>query len=332
MAARPKIVRIARRFGGAAGSPATLANGLLAFNDNGGTLDVGGPGNAVHHIVGADLQIYRTGIQTIETGAANLKTFDVTNFNIAGGSTGNMLTKTAGGGVQWSSAPSGGLLAVDVDDPLDGTGVSGDPLTITPATTAQIVTGTDDVFPVTALGLRSQIGGPLTDLTTTVQTGIIQAINSLVSQITALAAPLRVVGSYNVATNTITPSANSPATAGALPAVAAGNEGWILLVTTGGTGTGNAAGLGAISVGDWVVSTGTAWTLFDLDLSTVAAGNVSVTAISGMTATTVQAALAELHTAVGGALTEVVVDDLSIQGAGTTTDPFEVGDIDCGTF
>ena len=69
-----------------------------------------------------------------------------------------------------SRGKAGGLLpgAFHSLDPLYGDGTALDPLGITPATAAQIAAGTDNVFPVTPLGLQTKLGDYVlnTDLTT----------------------------------------------------------------------------------------------------------------------------------------------------------------------
>jgi len=59
-----RTLRVRRRVGGAAGAPATLALGELAYNDNGDTLDAGN-GTAVRRLVGADRQLEIAGAQNI---------------------------------------------------------------------------------------------------------------------------------------------------------------------------------------------------------------------------------------------------------------------------
>lgn len=85
----------------------------------------------------------------------------------------------------------------------------------------------------------------------------------------------------------------------ALPAASATNLRYYVIVSEGGTiTTGNAPHV-VLAPPDMLLSDGTAWTEIDVS-STVAAqqaSNISVSAIAGMTANDVQAALAELNTA-----------------------------------
>lgn len=91
--------------------------------------------------------------------------------------------------------------------------------------------------------------------------------------------------------NAVAPLAN-----GALPAAAPANNGFFLIVNTEGTITGGAAPHEHMAVGDWIVSTGTAWIHINLHFAIVAASNVATNAITGMTGVTdVQVALEWLH-------------------------------------
>jgi hypothetical protein len=81
--------------------------------------------------------------------------------------------------------------------------------------------------------------------------------------------------------------------------------------------------------GDWLISNGTAWIHLDLNAPATAGANVSLTAISGLTATNVQAAFAEIMA--GGAVA-VAVDGTTIDGDGTVGDPLEVIGVDDGTY
>ena len=108
---------------------------------------------------------------------------------------------------------------------------------------------------------------------TTTQT----AIDVLAARISVLTKGLSFFGTYNAATDQADFTVSSGLTDGSLPASGPTNQDSYLVVTTAGTpATGPLSGT-AMSVGDWMISDGTAWT--HLDLST------NVTTFTGQTAT-----------------------------------------------
>lgn len=362
--ARVTPIQLYRRIGGAAGAPGTLLEGEPGYNDNGDTLDIGGAtGATVHRLVGPDRQIELTGPQTVTTGAGNAKTWDVTNFKLLGGAAGNVLSRgAANGDVAWAAAPP---TAVLVNAPITGNGLTGtelglridtsmrltgtapnEALGVLPATyalaTDQIPVGTDNVNAVTSAGLRS-ITGNVGSLTTSIGAGatsLTAAIDLVHTQVTALSAAMVWVGTFDGTTLTAVP----PATTGALPAPAAGNRGWTVMVTAAiPTGTAPVPP-GPIAQGDWLVSpgSGTTWTHIPLFHAVEVASNIGFTPIVGppaIVATNVQAAIAELNTRSATALTTIHVDGTSITGvtgsagAGLTAgNALKVGTIDGGTF
>lgn len=104
----------------------------------------------------------------------------------------------------------------------------------------------------------------------------------------------------------------------ALPAASATNLRYYVIVSTGGTITTGNAPAGVLAPPDMILSDGVAWNEIDVS-STVAAqqaSNISVSAIAGMTANDVQAALEELQTAkmpkAGGTFTgDVTLDGVN---------------------
>jgi len=80
--------------------------------------------------------------------------------------------------------------------------------------------------------------------------------------------------------------------------------------------------------GDQLVTDGAGGLTWE-PLPAVSADNVTLSAIAGLTATDVQAALAEIIT--GGAIA-VAVDGVTIGGDGTTADPLECIGLDDGTW
>lgn len=317
-----------RRIGGAAAAPASLLAGQLAINVPAApalsALFVG-DGSGVLPLVSSARQLELTGAQLITTGAGNAKTFDLSNLKISGGADGDVLATDGDGNLEWFTAPPAQVV-VDAASALTGNGLTATPIGLTVASTAQVTAGIDNVNPLTSLRLREQLGADRLTLETTAQT-VVPAINELFDLITAMTGVVEFVGTYDADQDEVTPGTGSPATAGALPAAAEGNKGWLLIVSVAGTGTGNAPAV-AIAVGDWLISDGSSWLRLDIALHSVAAANVSVSTITGLTASNVQAALAEI---IAGGAVPVAVDGTSITGDGTTGDPL-VAVLDDGTY
>jgi hypothetical protein len=319
-------LQIKRRLGGSAGAPSAgaVVAGQLAFNDNGNTLFIGGDDEPAEVItlVSATRQVEIAAVQTI-TGA---KTIHVDDLHVTGGDDGDVLATDGNGGMAWVSQPPASIM-LEPDTALSGNGLVSDPLNLTVASEAQIMEGEDDVNPVTSAGLRQLTGADIATLTTsTPESGIVPAINELHTLIQALEGPLRLVGTVTTA-NALSPMADGPAVGmTALPAASAA-QGWVAIISNSGTGT---APLPAVAMdpGDWVLSNGSVWVHLDLANPATAATNVSVTTISGMSATHVQGALAELF----ARPTTVAVDGTTIDGNGTSGSPLEVIGYDDGTF
>lgn len=242
-------------------------------------------------------------------------------------------------GTAWTAATLPGFAGIATVDPMTGNGTTATPLGLDFADTGDINTGTDTTFPINSAGLRTQLGAAVSTLTTTAQT-IVPAINELRTEISALSGAIRLVGTYAVPTDTVTPAAGAPITAGALPAAAATNEGWYVIVTTAGTGTGNAPHI-PLAAGDWLVSTGSggAWVHIPTNLSTFAASNVTISALDSQPWTNVQVALQGLFTrSITAGNTAVLADHVSVLGDGTsaaataTTGSLRVGTLDGGVY
>lgn len=135
----PAIIQIKRRIG-TPGVPTTLAVGELAYNDPGGAagdeLFIGTNPPGVKTLISADRQVEIDGDQTIN----GEKTIDVANFKLLGGGNNNILATDGAGNLQWTASPTGGILAVETDDTLDGRGVTGDPLSVVKLGTARNIT------------------------------------------------------------------------------------------------------------------------------------------------------------------------------------------------
>lgn len=233
---------------------------------------------------------------------------------------------------------AGGLTTVTANAPLAGTGTAGNALTVTAATAAQIITGTDNTYPVTSIRLRDVVGADVATLDTSNKT-LVPAINeldtelkALVQELAAISGALRFVGNYDADINQVTDAQAGTLTVNAaLPAGADGNEGWFVIVIEAGTGTAPAP-TKEMHDGDWIVSTGTGgWLHVPLYHVAMTATNVGITQINAQTWTNVQQALAGLYTLAAAAMTTVNVDGTSITGNGTTT-ALSVTVIDGGTY
>lgn len=111
---------------------------------------------------------------------------------------------------------------------------------------------------------------------------------------------------------------------GALPAAAAANSSYYLVVSKGGTGT-SPAPVQALAPPDIILSTGNEWVEIDVSSGYTAqtAGNVAFTATAGISATTVQAAIVE----VSGDVTavETVANAALARTGGTITGQLLIG-------
>ena len=120
--------------------------------------------------------------------------------------------------------------------------------------------------------------------------------------ITVISGNLVNAGTYNANTNQLTSVTTAGSAAGftngaALPAPAAGNLNYYVVVDTSGTGSGNAPAV-ALAPPDMLISLGTGSTFQLIDVSNAIAGqtaaNISFVATGNIAATDVQAALQEL--------------------------------------
>jgi hypothetical protein len=151
-----------------------------------------------------------------------------------------------------------------------------------------IETGTDNILPITPLGLRGQLGLPLSGLETTAPT-IIPAINELKVAVDALAGNLRFGGVYDVAGNVVTPSTGSPFPAGALVAATGAMTGWYLIASSPAAGVpGPLPPAGNYAPGDWlIVDNGPAYIHLQLGATAIIVDNVSIVGDGITTALTV---------------------------------------------
>ena len=336
-----QTIQLKRRIGGAATMTGVeLEEGEPAFNDNGESLWIGGEDGDVNHLlVGAARQIELVGAQTVTTGAGNAKTFDMTNFKLLGGASGNVLSRGAtDGDVAWAAAPSTAVIHTPATSGLTGDGTSGDPLAVAFADATETRTGTELYKAVTPAALRALTGDPANLPGAPTVTTIIGGMQHLETMITALQGAITLQGTWNADDDEITPSATSTIDPDdPLPPAATGNLGWYLIVDTAGTiAAGHNAPAGVYAVGDWILSNGSAWLHFAMNFGVIAAVNVTFApSTSGMTSSNVNAAILELHTALTtGDLTQTLhVDGVSITGDGKTAGTaLAVDVIDGGTF
>jgi hypothetical protein len=130
-------------------------------------------------------------------------------------------------------------------------------------------------------------------------------------------------GTYDASTNlmaTVTAegTALSFVVGQALPAAAAANKGYYVVVSEAGTGTSPAPAV-ALSPPDFLLSTGTAYTEIDVSdtLTAQVAENVGFTAAGNIVATNVQAAIEELDTEKVGAASPTFTGNVTIDTGGT---------------
>jgi hypothetical protein len=311
-------------------------------------------GTAFQVLVGATRQVELAGAQTI----SGRKTISMANLSIPGGVAGDVIVTDGAGNLSWGAGGgTGGISQVETDNiTIQGNGLPGDEVslvtgiftatansglayaagsvTVNIATQAvfggsfistplQIGTGTNDASIITPMGLRSQLGADVTTLTTTVKT-IVPAINELAAAVTATSGVMRLAGAYDAATNAVIPGSGGEIPAGPLPAASAANNGFYVIVSVAGTGTGNAPPV-ALGIGDWLASNGTAWVHIGLAQGSATADGIAMNpTVNGWT--DVQAAIEGLYAL------PVVVDNTSITGTGVTGDPLTVALVDGGVF
>lgn len=148
---------------------------------------------------------------------------------------------------------------------------------------------------VPSSGLRYVVGGQLASLQTTAKTGLIQAINELVSKIVAVTAGVVLWGSFNATTGVITWSTQSGQSGNSMPAPVTGLTGKFIICAVGGTVPPGSAPAGTYVAGDQLICDGTRWTHIFINTGTVFASSVTVSP-TVLGASTVQNALTALQT------------------------------------
>ena len=139
--------------------------------------------------------------------------------------------------------------------------------------------------------------------------------------ITITAGEIVFAGTYSASDNTVATVTTAGTAAGltvgaALPAAADTNNRYYVIVNDTGTGTSPAPAV-SLQAPDMLLSDGTAWTLIDVSNTIVAqqADNISITSISGMSATDVQEALEELYNEKAGKAGDTFTGDITLDGA-----------------
>lgn len=150
-----------------------------------------GHGGAINPtvLIGAERQMELQGLQTVLTGVANAKLWDLTNFKLAGGANGNVISTDGTGNLGFVSLSSlwDDSSGVITNTSLLGTGRTGvgNDLRINPATNAEITAATpDNIKAVTPAGLRHVLGD-LASLDTAAAT-LVAAINGVDTRIDTL--------------------------------------------------------------------------------------------------------------------------------------------------
>ncbi len=143
--------------------------------------------------------------------------------------------------------------------------------------------------------------------------------------ITVISGNLVNAGTYNASTNLLTSVTTAGSAAGytagsALPAPAASNLNYYVVVETSGTGTGSAPAV-ALAPPDMLVSLGTGSAYELVDVSNAIAGqiasNISFVPAGNLSSTDVQAALQELDTEKVGSASPTFTGNVTIDTAGT---------------
>lgn len=117
-------------------------------------------------------------------------------------------------------------------------------------------------------------------------------MDSAEAAIAALTGGIAFIGQYDATAHTADYTSVSGLPDGVLVAASAATNKYVI-VGVAGTGA-SPAPVVSLAVGDWLVSDGSAWNKVPLSAQTLAAAQVTISAISGISATTVQGALAEI--------------------------------------
>jgi microcystin-dependent protein len=143
-------------------------------------------------------------------------------------------------------------------------------------------------------------------------------------------------GTYDASVNEVITVTAAGTTAGftaggALPAAAAGNADLYLLVQHAGTLT-PPAPAGDANPGDWLVSTGSAWSLVEYSSTVIPASNVTLTPGGDITATDVQTALTVQLPLIYTTMADGVVSQLQCNGNANVYGNTTLGDTSADTL
>lgn len=156
------------------------------------------------------------------------------------------------------------------------------------------------VLPITGGTLTGALNLPIIAPTLATQSTHKQYVDDrdaiLQGQIDVLAENLFFVGQINVATDAGTYTTASGLTNGPLPAPAAGNRGYYVIVNNGGTPPAGNIPPGTYAAFDWLVSDGTTWTHLMTGVAAVIAPQVALSPLIPNLGANVQTALQYLET------------------------------------
>lgn len=152
-------------------------------------------------------------------------------------------------------------------------------------------------------------------------------------EVSVTAGAIVLAGLYNASTNKIVSLTGAGAAvsgltvSGVIPAASSGNSGYYFLVTTSGTGSGNAPNVTLIPP-DLIVSDGTAWYEVDVSSSYVSqnAASISFTPSGQIAATNVQTAIEEVSSECRNA-NNITTGTLAIARGGTNLSSYVKGDV-----
>ena len=234
-------------------------------------------------VVGAGLSVNYTTGTISATGGGGGGSGTVTTVNTGAGLTGGPITSTGTISLTTTAVIPGtysfATFTVDAYGRLTSASPSTAPVSSVTGVAPISVTGTSArIVSIAAASTTGAGAVQLFDGTNSLSTTLALTANqgnSLQTQINGLllASSLTLAGTFNAATGSMVTATNAGAlagfnTGGALPAAAAGNSDYFVIVTTGGTySPPGPTGPFILTSGDWLFSTGTQWDFLDVGTS-----------------------------------------------------------------